>query len=272
MAELKKYKPFTSTSRFTILVCKKDLYKGRPEKGLVEKIDRSQGRNNLGRITSRGKQAGNKKLYRVIDFKRNKLDIEGVVDRIEYDPNRTAFIALVKYPDGEKRYILAPKGLKAGDKVVSSNRCEVSVGNCMMLANIPAGTEIHNIELTAGAGGKIVRSAGSSAVIAGKEEKYVTLKLPSGEYRKVLARCKATVGEVSNPQHSNQMLGKAGRSRWLGKRPITRGEVRNPVDHPLGGRTRGGRIPVSPWGWPTKGYKTRKNKSTDKYIVRRRNK
>ncbi len=270
MAELKRYKPVTPGQRFTLLVNKKELYSGRPEKSLVEYINRSNGRNNLGRITCRGKQRGNKKLYRKIDFKRNKFEVEGVVNRLEYDPNRTAFIALVFYRDGEKRYILATENMKKGDVITSSDSAELNEGNSLPLNKIPSGTKIHNIELTVGKGGQIVRSAGMFATVVGKDERYVIVKLPSGEYRKVLGICRATVGVVSNGAHFNQVLGKAGRRRWLGTRPITRGEVRNPVDHPLGGRTRGGRIPVSPWGWPTKGYKTRKNKRTDKYIVRKR--
>lgn len=270
MTALKKYKPITPGMRFTVLVAKNKLYRGRPEKSLVVKIERSYGRNNQGIITSRGRFSGNKKLYRIVDFKRNKDNIPARVERIEYDPNRTAFIALIVYKDGEKRYILAPEGLKEGDTVISSSKTEVSVGNCMELRNIPTGIPIHNIELTPNKGGQLVRSAGTSAQIVGKEERYVIIKLPSGEYRKVLGECRATIGVVSNSQHINEKLGKAGRNRWKGRRPITRGEARNPVDHPLGGRTRGGRIPVSPWGWPTKGYKTRKNKRTDKFIVRRR--
>ncbi len=271
MPTLKTYKPVTPTLRFTVLVNKKDLWQGGPEKSLVEKIDRSYGRNHHGHITSRGRERGNKKLYRIIDFKRDKLDIPAKVVRIEYDPNRTAFIALVVYADGEKRYIIAPENIKVGDTIISSdNPVEIKTGNATLLNNIPVGTFVHNIELYPGKGGQIARAAGTYAQIMGKEGEYVILKLPSGEYRKIFYKCRATIGIVSNVQHINESWGKAGRSRWLGWRPITRGEARNPVDHPLGGRTRGGRIPVSPWGWPTKGKKTRKNKVTDKFIIRRR--
>jgi large subunit ribosomal protein L2 len=240
---------------------------------LLEKQSRNGGRNNQGRITTRHVGGGHKQHYRIIDFKRNKLDISGKIERIEYDPNRTAHIALVLYKDGERRYILAPKGVEVGQEVISSSTAASKVGNCMPLRNIPVGTLIHCVELKPGKGAQMVRSAGGTAQLVAKEGAYVTLRLRSGEMRKVFAECRATIGEVGNSEHSLISLGKAGAKRWRGVRPTVRGVAMNPVDHPHGGgegRTSGGRHPVSPWGVPTKGYKTRNNKRTDKFIVRRK--
>ncbi len=270
-----KSKPTSPGSRFVVRVKHEDLHKGKPYSPLLSKKSKSGGRNNNGRITTRHIGGGHKQSYRIIDFKRNKLDIPGVVERLEYDPNRTANIALVLYKDGERKYIIAPKGVKAGQEIVSSENAPIKPGNCMSLRNMPLGSVIHCVELKPGKGAQMARSAGTSAQLVAKEGAHVTLRLRSGEMRKVLADCKAVIGEVSNSEHNLRSLGKAGASRWLGVRPTVRGVVMNPVDHPHGGgegRTSGGRHPVSPWGMPTKGYKTRKNKRTDKMIVRRRNK
>jgi len=252
-----------------------DLHKGQPYAPLLEKNSKSGGRNNTGRITVRHVGGGHKAHYRLVDFKRNKDGIPAVVERLEYDPNRTAHIALVLYKDGERRYILAPKGLKAGDVVQNGPDAPIKVGNTLPLRNIPVGTMVHNIEMKPGRGGQIGRSAGAFVQILARDGAYITLRLRSGEMRKVLADCRATIGEVGNAEHMLRQLGKAGATRWRGVRPTVRGVAMNPVDHPMGGgegRTSGGRHPVSPWGQPTKGKKTRNNKRTDKFIVRRRDK
>ena len=241
--------------------------------GLLEKKSKSGGRNNTGRITTRHRGGGHKQHYRVIDFKRDKDGIVGRVERIEYDPNRTAHIALVLYADGERRYIIAPKSLRAGDQVVSGREAAIKPGNCLPLRNIPMGSVVHCVEMKPGKGAQIARSAGAAVQLVAREGQYATLRLRSGEMRKVPSRCRATIGEVSNSEHNLEKLGKAGAKRWRGVRPTVRGVAMNPVDHPHGGgegRTSGGRHPVSPWGVPTKGYKTRKNKTTDKFIVRKR--
>ncbi|MCW3473011.1 50S ribosomal protein L2 [Limobrevibacterium gyesilva] len=272
---LKHFNPVTASLRGTILVDRSELWKGKPVKGLTEGKHSSGGRNNHGRITSRFRGGGHKQTYRVVDFKRRKFDVPGVVERLEYDPNRTAFIALVKYRDGELAYILAPQRLRAGDAVVASQRADIKPGNAMPLAAIPVGTIVHNVEMKPGAGGKIARAAGQYAQLVGKDAGYAQIKLMSGELRIVRGECMATIGAVSNPDNANVHIGKAGRSRWLGRKPHNRGVVMNPVDHPHGGgegRTSGGRHPVTPWGKPTKGYKTRVNKRTDRLIIRRRNK
>jgi len=268
-----KSKPTSPGSRFVVRVKTAGLHKGKPHAPLLEKQSRNGGRNNQGRITTRHVGGGHKQHYRIIDFKRNKLDISGKIERIEYDPNRTAHIALVLYKDGERRYILAPRGVEVGQEVISSSTAAIKVGNCMPLRNIPVGTLIHCVELKPGKGAQMVRSAGGTAQLVAKEGAYVTLRLRSGEMRKVFAECRATIGEVGNSEHSLISLGKAGAKRWRGVRPTVRGVAMNPVDHPHGGgegRTSGGRHPVSPWGVPTKGYKTRNNKRTDKFIVRRK--
>ncbi len=270
---LNTYKPTSAGRRQLILVDKSELYKGKPEKSLTKGISKTGGRDNFGHVTSRRVGGGHKRSYRVIDFKRKKFDIEATVERIEYDPNRTAFIALISYNDGEKAYILAPQRLKAGDKVISASKADIKPGNAMPLKNMPVGTIVHNVELRAGKGGQLVRSAGCYAQVVGKDAGYVQLKLNSGELRIVREECLATVGAVSNPDNQNVSLGKAGRNRWLGNRPVSRGVAMNPVDHPLGGgegRTSGGRHPVTPWGKPTKGAKTRSNKKTDRFIMRSR--
>ena len=272
---LKQFKPVTASLRGTVLIDRSGLWKGKPVKALTEGKSHSGGRNNHGRITSRFRGGGHKQSYRVVDFRRRKYDVAGVIERLEYDPNRTAFIALVKYADGELAYILAPQRVKAGDAVVAGVKVDIKPGNAMQLSQIPVGTIIHNIEMKPGAGGKIARSAGQFAQLVGKDSGYAQVKLMSGELRVVRGECMATIGAVSNPDNSNQSLGKAGRSRWLGRKPHQRGVVMNPVDHPHGGgegRTSGGRHPVTPWGKPTKGYKTRVNKRTDSLIIRRRNK
>jgi large subunit ribosomal protein L2 len=272
---LRQYNPVTASLRGTVLIERSELWKGKPVKGLVEGQNSTGGRNNHGRITSRFRGGGHKQAYRVVDFKRRKFDVPATVERLEYDPNRTAFIALIKYQDNELSYILAPQRLKVGDQVVASARADIKPGNAMPLSAIPVGTIIHNIEMKLGAGGKIARSAGTYAQLVGKDAGYAQVKLMSGELRVVRAECMASIGAVSNPDNMNQKLGKAGRTRWLGFRPHNRGVVMNPVDHPLGGgegRTSGGRHPVTPWGKPTKGYKTRVNKRTDSLIIRRRNK
>jgi large subunit ribosomal protein L2 len=275
MAQVIKRKPTSPGRRFVVSVVDKELHKGTPYAPLTESKNRISGRNNAGRITTRHKGGGHKRRYRIIDFKRNKDDITARVERLEYDPNRSANIALVLYADGERRYIIAPKGLSAGDTIVSGVTVAIQTGNVMSLANIPLGSVVHCIELQPKKGAQIARSAGTSAQLIAKEGNYVTLRLRSGEVRRVLAECRATIGEVAKSEHSLRKLGKAGATRWRGVRPTVRGVVMNPVDHPHGGgegKTSGGRHPVSPWGTPTKGYKTRSNKRTDKLIVRRRNK
>jgi large subunit ribosomal protein L2 len=249
--------------------------KGTPEKKLLEKKTSTGGRNNNGRITSRFRGGGHKRLYRTIDFKRDKWGVPGKVATIEYDPNRSAFIALIHYADGEKRYIIAPQNLKVGENVVTSRTADIQPGNCMPLGSMPVGTIIHNVEIKIGAGGQLVRTAGSGARLMAREGDWCQVRLPSGEVRRVHVKCRATIGTVSNHVHANVKLGKAGRSRWLGRRPHQRGVVMNPVDHPMGGgegRTSGGRHPVSPWGKPTKGLRTRTNKRTQTFIVSRRKK
>jgi large subunit ribosomal protein L2 len=272
---LRTFKPVTPSLRGTVLIDRSELWKGKPVKGLTEGKSSTGGRNNLGRITSRFRGGGHKRAYRLVDFKRRaKLGMPATVERIEYDPNRSAFIALIKYQDGELSYILAPQRLKAGDTVVAAERADVKPGNAMPLSAIPVGTIIHNLEMKPGAGGKVARAAGSYAQLVGKDQGYAQVKLMSGELRLVRGECMATIGAVSNPDNSNQQIGKAGRSRWLGRKPHNRGVAMNPVDHPHGGgegRTSGGRHPVTPWGKPTKGAKTRVNKRTDRLIVRRRN-
>lgn len=267
---LKTFKPITPGLRQLVLVDRSDLYKGKPVKSLTEGKSSTGGRNNLGRVTSRFRGGGHKRSYRLVDFKRRKTDVPAVVERIEYDPNRSAFIALIKYQDGELSYILAPQRLGVGDAVISAESADVKPGNAMPIANIPVGTIVHNVELKIGKGGAIARSAGTYAQIVGRDEGYVIVRLNSGEQRLVHGRCLASIGAVSNPDHMNVSIGKAGRNRWLGWRPHNRGVAMNPVDHPHGGgegRTSGGRHPVTPWGFPTKGKKTRSNKRTDKMIV-----
>ena len=270
---LKSYKPTSPGQRDLVLVDRSELWGGRPEKSLSLGLHKKGGRNNSGRITMRRKGGGAKRLYRLIDFKRNKLDVKGTVERIEYDPNRTAFIALIKYEDGEKSYILAPQRLKVSDNIISSTSSDIKPGNAMPFTGMPIGTIVHNVELKRGKGGQIARAAGSYAQFVGRDGNYAQLRLSSGEMRLVRQECMATVGAVSNPDNSNQNLGKAGRNRNKGIRPSVRGVVMNPIDHPHGGgegRTSGGRHPVTPWGKPTKGARTRTNKSTDKYILRSR--
>ena len=270
-----KTKPTSPGRRFVVKVVHPELHSGEPYKPLTEKKTKSGGRNNNGRITTRHIGGGHKKRYRVIDFKRNKNGINATVERLEYDPNRSANIALLKYSDGERRYIVAPKGLPIGTALQSGDNVAIKVGNSMPLRNIPMGSVVHCIELKPGKGAQIARSAGTSAQLVAKEGRHVTIRLRSGEMRKVLGECRATLGEVSNSEHNLRSLGKAGASRWRGIKPTVRGVVMNPVDHPHGGgegKTSGGRHPVSPWGQPTKGHKTRKNKRTDKMIVRRRSK
>ncbi len=273
---LKKYNPITPGTRQLVQIDRSDLYKGAPEKTLTEGLTKSGGRNNHGRVTNRNIGGGHKRKYRVIDWKRRKWDMDATVERIEYDPNRTAFIAFIKYEDGEKAYIIAPQRLSVGDKVVAGNKVDVKPGNAMPLKSMPVGTIIHNIEMKPGKGAQMVRSAGTYAQLVGRDQGYAQVKLASGELRIILSECMASVGAVSNPDHMNTNMGKAGRNRWKGRRPHVRGVVMNPVDHPHGGgegRTSGGRNPVTPWGVPTKGYKTRKKgKASDKYIVRRRKK
>jgi large subunit ribosomal protein L2 len=267
---LKKYKPVTPSTRQLVLVDRSALYKGKPVKGLTEGLTSSGGRNNYGRVTARFQGGGHKRAYRIVDFKRRKLGVTGTVERLEYDPNRTAFIALVKYEDGELSYILAPQRLAAGDQVVAAESADVKPGNAMPLSAMPVGTIVHNVELKPGKGGQVARSAGSYAQLVGRDQGWAILRLNSGEQRVVHGSCFATVGAVSNPDHGNVNLGKAGRKRWLGKRPHNRGVAMNPVDHPHGGgegKTSGGRHPVTPWGFPTKGKKTRKNKRTERFIV-----
>ena len=273
---LKTYKPTSPSRRNLVQVDRSELYKGRPEKSLTEGLSKKGGRNNMGRITARRKGGGHKRLYRMVDFKRNKFDVAATVERIEYDPNRTAFIAFVVYADGEKAYILAPQRLAVGDTIVSAKTsADIKPGNAMPLRGMPVGTIIHNVEMKPGKGGQIARSAGGYAQLVGRDGGYAQVRLKSGELRAIHQECRATVGAVSNPDHMNINLGKAGRKRWLGVRPSVRGVAMNPVDHPHGGgegRTSGGRHPVTPWGRPTKGAKTRSNKATDKFIIRSRHK
>lgn len=268
-----KCKPTSPGRRFVVKVVNPDLHKGRPHAPLVEKKSKTGGRNNAGRITTRHRGGGHKQHYRLVDFRRNKDGIPAVVERLEYDPNRTANIALLKYMDGERRYVIAPKGVKAGDELYSGVDAPIKAGNTLPLRNIPQGSIVHCVELKPGKGAQMIRSAGASAQLVARDGAYVTLRLRSGEMRKVLADCRATLGEVSNSEHNLRSLGKAGAKRWRGVRPTVRGVAMNPVDHPHGGgegRTSGGRHPVTPWGVPTKGRKTRSNKRTDKMIVRRR--
>jgi len=271
---IKTYKPTTPGQRGKTGYTFEELTNDKPYRKLLVSLKKSGGRNSAGRITIRFRGGGHKRKYRIVDFKRNKIDVPGTVETIEYDPNRTARIALVKYTDGERRYMLAPLGLKTGDPVISTDtEADILPGNAMLLKNIPVGTIIHNIEFKIGKGGQIARTAGSSATLMVKEGRYALIKMPSGELRKIILGCRATVGQLGNVDHSNIKIGKAGRSRWLGKLPHVRGTVMNPVDHPHGGgegKTKGGRIPVTPWGKPTKGYKTRRNKRTQKFIVKRR--
>ncbi|MBT5097853.1 MAG: 50S ribosomal protein L2 [Proteobacteria bacterium] len=270
-----KSKPTSPGRRFQVRVVNPDLHKGEPVKALVEKKSKSGGRNNGGRITTRHKGGGHKQRYRVVDFKRNKDGIPAVIERLEYDPNRTANLALLKYADGERRYIIAPRGVKVDDAVESGSQAPIKTGNCLPLRSIPVGTTIHCVELKPNKGAQMGRSAGAAIQLVAREGAHATLRLRSGEMRKVLADCRATIGEVGNTEHNLRKLGKAGATRWRGVRPTVRGVAMNPVHHPHGGgegRTSGGRHPVSPWGMPTKGFKTRKNKRTDNMIVRRRNK
>lgn len=272
---LKKFNPTTPGQRQLVQVDRADLWKGKPEKSLTEGLTKTGGRNNTGRAMNRNIGGGHKRRYRLIDWKRDKWDMSAVVERIEYDPNRTAFIALVRYEDGELRYIVAPQRLAVGDKVVAGEKVDVKPGNAMPLKSMPVGTIIHNVEMKPGKGAQMIRSAGAFGQLVGRDQGYAQIRLTSGELRIVRGECMATIGAVSNPDHMNANDGKAGRSRWKGRRPHVRGVVMNPVDHPHGGgegRTSGGRHPVTPWGKPTKGAKTRRNKSTDKYIVRRRKK
>ena len=270
---IKTYKPTSPGKRHHVSTTNPDLSSHGPEKSLVTSLSKSGGRNNYGRITSRHRGGGHKRKYRIIDFKRNKTDISAKVVSIEYDPNRSANIALLSYIDGEKKYILAPDGIAVGDQVVAGDNVDIQPGNCLPMANIPLGTVIHNIEMKIGKGGQLVRSAGASAQLMAKEGSYVLVRLPSGEVRKFHHLCRACVGQVGNREHESAKLGKAGRTRWFGKRPSVRGVAMNPVDHPMGGgegKSSGGRHPCTPWGKPTKGYKTRRNKASDKMIVKRR--
>ena len=272
---LKTFKAYTKSSRGTVLVDRKNLWKGKPFKSLTVGKHSTGGRTNLGRITSRHKGAGHKQKYRVIDFYRKKDDLKAKVERIEYDPNRSAHVALIKYEDGVVNYIIAPNKLKVGDEIISGISKEIKIGNAMPLADIPAGTDIHNIELQPNGGAKLARSAGSMAQISGMDDNYCIVKLKSGEIRKIISTARATIGSVSNSDHQNIKIGKAGRNRWKGIRPQTRGVAMNPVDHPHGGgegKTSGGRSPVSPWGQSAKGLKTRNNKRTNKFIISRRKK
>ena len=270
---LKNYNPTTPGRRNLVLVDRSDLWKGDPVRSLTEGLRKSGGRNNTGRITARRRGGGHKRCYRIIDFRRRKDDINATVERLEFDPNRTAFIALLKYDDGELGYIIAPQRLRVGDTVVSGVQCDIKPGNCMPLSNMPVGTIVHNLELKIGKGGQIARSAGTYAQLVGKDQGYAQIRLSSGELRMVRGECRATVGAVSNSDQQNIKLGKAGRARWVGKRPAVRGVAMNPIDHPHGGgegRSSGGRHPVSPWGKPTKGKRTRNNKKTDALIMRSR--
>jgi large subunit ribosomal protein L2 len=270
---IRKFNPTSPGSRFKTVQTSDDLTATKPYRPLTENLHRSGGRNNRGEVTSWWRGGGHKRLYRIIDFKRDKKDIVGTIETIEYDPNRSSRIALVSYADGEKRYILQPVGIKVGDTIVSGDNVDILPGNCLPLKAIPLGTQIHNVELKPGKGGQIARSAGSSVQLVAREGEYASVKMPSGEIRKINVECLATIGQVGNIDHENVSIGKAGRSRWLGKRPHVRGVAMNPVDHPLGGgegKTSGGRHPVTPWGQPTKGYKTRRRKDTNQFIVQRR--
>jgi large subunit ribosomal protein L2 len=270
---LKTFNPTTPSQRQLVSVDRRELWKGKPKKALTEGLRGKGGRNNTGRTTVRWRGGGHKRRYRIIDFKRQKLDVPGTVERLEYDPNRTAFIALIRYRDGEFAYILAPQRLRAGDVVVSGEKVDVKPGNAMPMYSMPVGTIIHNVEMKPGKGGQIARSAGTYAQLVGRDQGYALLRLASGELRMVRAECRATIGAVSNPDQQNATIAKAGRNRWLGRRPSVRGVAMNPIDHPHGGgegRSSGGRHPVTPWGKPTKGKKTRQNKATDRLIVRRR--
>jgi large subunit ribosomal protein L2 len=270
---LKNYNPTSPGRRGLILVDRSGLYKGRPVKALTEGLRKSGGRNNMGHATARGIAGGHKQLYRTIDFKRRTWDVAATVERLEYDPNRSAFIALITYPDGKQTYIIAPQRLAVGDSVVAGKKVDVKPGNAMEIGQMPVGTIVHNVELKPGKGGQLARAAGTFVQVVGRDRGMVIIRLNSGEQRYVMGDCMATVGAVSNPDNSNTNLGKAGRNRWLGHRPLTRGVAKNPVDHPHGGgegRTSGGRHPVTPWGKPTKGAKTRSNKSTDRMIIRSR--
>ena len=270
---LKQYNPTSPAQRGLVLIDRSSLWKGKPVKSLTEGKTKSGGRNNMGHATARGIGGGHKQRYRIVDFKRRKWDQTATVERIEYDPNRSAFIALVKYDDGEQAYILAPQRVAVGDQVMAGKKVDVKPGNAMEIGQVPVGTIVHNVELKPGKGGQIARAAGTYVQVAGRDRGMVIVRLTSGEQRYVRSECMATVGAVSNPDNSNQNLAKAGRNRWLGKRPLTRGVAKNPVDHPHGGgegRTSGGRHPVTPWGKPTKGAKTRSNKATDKFIIRSR--
>lgn len=270
---IKKRRPMSPGQRFRATCDYVELSDAKPERSLLVNKNRISGRNNSGRITVRRRGGGNSRKYRVIDFRREKIGVPGVVDSIQYDPNRNARIALINYVDGEKRYIICPEGLKVGSQIVSGSSAPIRVGNTLPIKDIPLGEQLHNIELRPGKGGVLVRAAGGSAQLMAKDEKYAQVRLPSGEQRRVLITCTATIGTVGNAEQANKSLGKAGASRWIGRRPKVRGVAMNPVDHPHGGgegRTSGGRHPVSPWGVPTKGYKTRSNKRTDKFIVRRR--
>ncbi len=270
---LKSYKPTTPGQRALVLIDRSELWKGRPVKALTQGLTKNGGRNNTGRITMRRKGGGAKRLYRIVDFKRRKFDVPATVERIEYDPNRTAFIALIKYQDGEQAYILAPQRLSVGDTVIAAEKADVKPGNAMPFSGMPIGTIVHNVELKPGKGGQIARSAGTYAQFVGRDGGYAQIRLSSGELRMVRQECMATIGAVSNQDHMNQNFGKAGRNRHKGIRPSVRGVAMNPIDHPHGGgegRTSGGRHPVSPWGKPTKGARTRSNKATDKYIIRSR--
>ena len=272
---LKSFKPYTKSTRGTVLINKTGLWKGKPFKALIEKKRSSKGRNNYGRITSRNSGGGHKQKYRLIDFYRKKINMKAEIERIEYDPNRSCYIMLVKFEDGEKFYYLAPQNIKVGDKIENGSKIEIKNGNCMPLQDIPAGINIHNVEIQPGGGGKIARSAGTSVSISGTDGNYSIIKMTSGEVRKIDSRSMATIGALSNPDQKNIKIGKAGRSRWLEIRPHTRGVVKNPVDHPHGGgegKSAGGRHPVSPKGQSAKGLKTRDNKRTDKFIIRRRKK
>ncbi|MDO8291068.1 MAG: 50S ribosomal protein L2 [Parvibaculum sp.] len=272
---LKKYKPTSPAQRGLVLVDRSALFKGKPIKTLTEGLSKSGGRNNHGRVTAFNRGGGHKRSYRLVDFKRTRFEMPATVERLEYDPNRTSFIALIKYADGELSYIIAPQRLAVGDTVISGKKVDVKPGNAMPIASIPVGTIIHNVELKPGKGGQIARSAGTYVQLVGRDQGYALIRLSSGEQRMVRGECMASIGAVSNPDHSNITLAKAGRNRWLGKRPSVRGVAMNPVDHPHGGgegRTSGGRHPVTPWGKPTKGKKTRANKATDKYILRSRHK
>jgi large subunit ribosomal protein L2 len=271
---IKTYKPITPGQRGRTGYSFEELTTDKPYRKLLAPLKKSGGRNSDGRITIRFRGGGHKRKYRIIDFKRNKFEIPGTIETIEYDPNRTSRIALVKYEDGDRRYILAPLGIKVGDRIISTDiEADILPGNALRLKNIPVGTIIHNIEYKVGRGGQIARSAGAAATLMAKEGSYALIKMPSGELRKIILECRATVGQLGNVEHSNIKIGKAGRTRWNGKRPHVRGSCMNPIDHPHGGgegKSKGGRIPVTPWGKPTKGYKTRRNKQTQKYIVKRR--